>query len=184
MSFLYWRSKYSSFSSMISSKLCSLITVLGNFLIKQVILSGAALVKFQLVGYSTPHRFASLSSHNCHLCLHLRASPRVLCLKILQKSCCFAHTTWKKMYNVNFVLVLGCCEGVAWRFTIIMWACFFMFFLEVCKRLDELILGAVDRVSLLEETIYVVFLGFGGGVFLSVNGVLQDFWVVHRAPAH
>lgn len=172
MSFLYWISKYSSFWSMISSKLCSLITVLGNFLIRQVILSGVALVKSQLVGYSTPHRFASPSSHNCHPCLHLRASPRALCLKILQKSCCFARTTWKNGYNVNFVLILGCGEGVAWRFTIIMWACFFMFFFEVCKWLDELILGAVDRVSLLEETIYVVFLGLGGGVFLGVDGVL------------
>lgn len=47
-----------------------------------------------------------------------------------------------------------------------------MFFFEVCKWLDELILGAVDRISLLEETIYVVFLGLGGGVFLSIDGVL------------
>lgn len=172
MSFLYWRSKYSNFWSIISSKLCSLITVLGNFLIKQVILSGVALVNSQLVGYSKPHRFASLSSHNYRPCLHLRASPRVLCLKILQKSCCFARTTWKKRYNVNFVLILGCREGVAWCFTITMWACLFMFFLEVCEWLDKLILGAVDRVPLLEETINVIFLGLGRCVFLSIDGVL------------
>lgn len=47
-----------------------------------------------------------------------------------------------------------------------------MFFLEVCKWLDKLILGAVDGVPLLEETINVVFLGLGGGVFLSIDGVL------------
>ena len=47
-----------------------------------------------------------------------------------------------------------------------------MFFLEVCKWLNELVFSAVDRVSLLEKTIYVVFLGLGGGVLLSVDGVL------------
>lgn len=47
-----------------------------------------------------------------------------------------------------------------------------MFFLKVCEWLDELVFVTVDRVSLLEKTINIVFLGLGGSVFLSIDGVL------------
>lgn len=57
------------------------------------------------------------------------------------------------------------------------------FFAEIWKRFDELVLGSIYWIFLLKKCINIVFLRLRGCVFLDVDGVLQDFGVVHWAPS-
>lgn len=54
---------------------------------------------------------------------------------------------------------------------------------EVAEGLDELILDPVDGIPLLEERVELVLLGLCRGLLLDVDGVLQNFGIVHGAPA-
>lgn len=55
---------------------------------------------------------------------------------------------------------------------------------EMREGLNKLILSAIDWVFLLEKGIELVFLGFSISVLLHVDGILEDFGVVHGAPAN
>lgn len=60
---------------------------------------------------------------------------------------------------------------------------FFLILLSHMREgLYELILGSIDRILLLEEGIQLIFLSLSIGVLLHVDGVLEDFGIVHRAP--
>lgn len=84
---------------------------------------------------------------------------------------------------MDLVIVFGCGESEARSLAICMCSLVLSFFSQVRKRLHKLVLSPIDRVPLLEEGIDVIFLGFSGGVLLDVDGVLEDFGVVHGAPA-
>ncbi len=47
------------------------------------------------------------------------------------------------------------------------------------EGLYELILGSIDRILLLEEGIQLIFLRLSISVLLHVDGVLEDFGIVH-----
>jgi hypothetical protein len=49
------------------------------------------------------------------------------------------------------------------------------------ERLDKFALAAISRVLLLKESLKLI-IGFFWGIFLDVDGVLEDLRVVHRAP--
>lgn len=46
------------------------------------------------------------------------------------------------------------------------------FFTKAGERFNELILGSIDWIFLLEECIDIIFLRLGGGIFLNVNWIL------------
>lgn len=57
---------------------------------------------------------------------------------------------------------------------------FFLILLSHMREgLYELILGSIDRILLLEEGIQLIFLRLSISVLLHVDGVLEDFGIVH-----
>ena len=85
---------------------------------------------------------------------------------------------------MHFIVVFGSCQGKAGNFSIRMNAFLINLFAEIGKRFDELILVPINWIFLLEERIEVIFLCLCGGVFLNIDWVLENFWVVHRAPSN
>ena len=62
---------------------------------------------------------------------------------------------------------------------------FFLILLgHVRERLNELILGSIYGILLLEEGVKLIFLCLSIGVLLHVDGVLEDFGIIHGAPAN
>lgn len=84
---------------------------------------------------------------------------------------------------MGLVIVFGCCEGEAGSLGICICSLFISLVGQIGKGFHELVLRPIDRIPLLEECINVIFLRFSGGVLLDVDGVLEDFGVVHGAPS-
>lgn len=79
--------------------------------------------------------------------------------------------------------MLGGGESKAGSFSVDMCSFFLVLLGHMRERFNELILGSIDGIFLLKESIKLIFLCFSIGIFLHVDGVLEDFGIVHGAPA-
>ena len=78
--------------------------------------------------------------------------------------------------------MLCSCQGKCRCFGINMYSLFITFLCRTRKWFNKLVSSSINRILLLEEGVKFIF-RLLGAIFLHIDGILQDFGVVHRAPS-
>lgn len=155
----------------------------GSFWVYSLIPLDVSSALLNLEDYSKPNQFVSLFFHTFRLCLN-QVLPRVVwCLKILKQLCSHLHTNYYITYNFDFVFMLSRRQWKGRSFCINMYSFFLHLLATSWKWFDELVSPTINRIFLLEKWVEFI-LGLLRVIFLHINWVLKNLWIVHRTPAN